>query len=688
MSTDRKMAVLEVGTSEIPAGYIPRAKEQLYSLVREGLEASGLACGDPVVLATPRRLVVFIGDIPPRGEESVEEVRGPSAEVAFRDGEPTKAAEGFARSQGVSVEDLVLRDEEKGSYAYALKRDPGGPAMDILAGLFTEAVSGINFPRTMRWGEGKHSFARPIRWVLALLGEDVIPVELAGVMADRESFGPRYNPRTVSVPRAADYRALVEETGIVLDERDRLDAIEDACRKIAGSVNCSPVLDPGLLEEVSYLVEYPTVLLGDIPDEFMQVPRIVIETAMTSHLRFFPVEDESGDLAPKFLSVINGTETMITTVRPGNELVLNSRLADARFFWEEDRRRDLAEYARELDTVVFHEGLGSLADRTARMGEIVQALSRSGHLDDDTAVHLARAVRLAKADLLTLMVGEFPDLQGRIGEEYARYSGEPEPVCRALGEQYLPAGSRGAMPETDVGTWLALVDKVDHLVGGFRASLVGTGSEDPYGMRRAATGILRILHSMGDIGLSSVIGPATGAHGAGDDANLHSDLLEYLTRRLARMMADEGFAPEVISGVLDRRWDIVSDVWDRALQVSDFLGEPEAEDMLTAWRRCRNLGQKGTPLEEIVPEEFESAEGVALARAFLEFEGEAEALLASADYTGFFRRASRLRKPVDDFLDSVMVMVPDEELKERRLGLLARIDELISKPMEWGELPG
>ncbi len=687
METTRD-AVLEIGTAELPASYIPGAVDDLRSAIHEELEAAGLPHRDPTVWATPRRLVVYIPGVPPRGEETVEEVRGPSESVAFQDGQPTRAAEGFARSQGVTVEDLVVRQDEKAAYVYALKRDPGGVATEILADAFSAAANSINFPRTMRWGTGEHAFARPVRWLAALWGDQVVPVELAGIRSGRRSLGPRYRPADIEVASAEQYTAAVEGTGVVLDPEVRSRMIVDACGRLTDGIGGTPVIAPELLREVSFLVEYPSVLLGSIPEDFLEVPRIVIETAMTSHLRFFPVEDESGGLAPYFLSVINGTEDMVPHVRPGNELVLNSRLADARFFWEEDKRRTPEDCARELGSVVFHEGLGSLADRTDRMFKMATAMVEAGLVPSEDADQLLRAVTLAKADLVTLMVSEFPDLQGRMGGEYARVWGEPESVCRALAEQYLPPGGAGELPETSVGMWLSLIDKVDHLVGGFRASLVGTGSEDPYGMRRAATAIARILGTLEEVKLHDVLTPALDAHGAGEDAGLRETILDFLTRRLARMMTDEGYAPEVVSGVLARGPERVPDAWERVRQVSEFLNRPEAEDMLVAWRRCHNLGAGGEALETLDPEEFPSREGRELAAALESLESTASDSLPRGDYLGFFSAAASIRGPVDAFLDAVMVMVPDEELKALRLGLLARIDELISAPMDWGELPG
>ncbi len=441
-------AVFEIGTAEIPAAYMPDAMEQMRAILEESLREAALDVEDVTIWATPRRLVAYLRSVPPRGRETSEEVRGPSESVAFTDGEPTRAAQGFARSQGVNVEELVVRDDEKGRYVYAQKTDPGRDSGEILSETFSGVPNSLNFPRTMRWGSGEHSFVRPIRWIVALLGDNIIPLEVAGIESDRMTGGPRFCPTLIEIARAESYPAALEDAGIVLDPAMRRQSIVESGRALAEEIGAEPVMPEELLEEVSHLVERPAVLMGSIPEEFMEVPRVVVETAMMQHLRFFPVEDSEGRLVPSFLSVINGTEDMIPTVRPGNELVLNSRLADARFFWEEDAKRSLEDYATELDSVVFHEGLGSLADRTHRMSRMAEAFAEAGFLEEEERGQLLRSVALAKADLVTLMVNEFPDLQGLMGEEYARLWGEPEPVCRAIGEQYLPAGSGDDLPGT------------------------------------------------------------------------------------------------------------------------------------------------------------------------------------------------------------------------------------------------
>ncbi|MFO8060328.1 MAG: glycine--tRNA ligase subunit beta [Bacillota bacterium] len=689
MSGEVRGALLEVGCAEIPAAYLPDAIDQMRALAAGQLREARLRFEAVDSWATPRRLVLAISGVPPRGEDSVREVRGPSAEIAYDDeGNPTPAAEGFARGQSVATQDLQRRTEDRGTYVYAVHRIPGRDAVDILAEVMSGVMTRLAFPRTMRWGVGEYSFVRPVRWLVALWGDSLIPLEFAGLRAGRQSRGPRYDPIRLTVERAEDYVSVLEAGGVMVDPEQRRRAIVRDCLEAARSLGGRALLKESVLDEVTYLVEHPVAVAGSIPRQYMDVPRIVVVTAMQSHLRFFPVEGEDGDLMPHFLSVINGTEQMRESVVRGNELVLNARLADARFFWDEDRKQSLEQYAGGLEDVVFHERLGSLADKVRRLGAMAERTAARGLIGPELPA-LQRAVGLCKADLLTQMVGEFPSLQGRIGAEYARAGGEEEEVCRAIEEHYLPTGSGDPLPRTQVGRLLSLIDKTDDLVGGFAASLEVSGSEDPYGLRRSATGILRLL---GEIGhrVGDLLGDSAKTHALSEDdaGDVIPEVMEFLRRRLLRMLLDRGFRHEVAVGVLNRGWDDVRDVWVRCEAVSDFLDSPEADDLLVAWRRCHNLGQEASGLEDLAPDEFATAEARDLCRAYLDLKRRGDPLLEGAEYGRFFSLAAGLRPRVDAFLDSVRVMVSRDEVRRRRLALLSEIASYLARPVDWSVLPG
>ncbi len=692
-SDELRTAVVELGCAEIPAAFLPDMMQQLQREVEEGLSRVSLDVREVRTLATPRRLVTLLDGVPPRGQEMSDEVRGPSVDVAYdEDGLPTQAAEGFARSQGVAVEELESRSEEKGEYVYAVHRRPGRAAAEALAEVMEGALSELSPPQTMRWGRGEYAFVRPVRWLLALLGEEVIPLEYAGAVAGRHTRGPRFRPEGAVVPTAGQYLQVLADARVVVDHRERREKIVAQCHERAQEVGGEALLDETLLDEVTYLVEHPAVVRGDIPTEFMNVPRVVVVTAMQEHLRFFPVQDSSGEMSPHFLSVINGTDNMVDSVRGGNELVLHARLADARFFWKDDAETSLARHAEQLEDVLLHRELGTYADKVKRLRTLVRRTAPCGFADGSSNELLDRAAQLCKADLVTQMVTEFPSLQGVMGEEYARVDGEDGRVCRAIGEHYRPTGRGDDLPQTEMGLWLSLLDKVDDLTGGFLASLSASGSEDPYGLRRAAAGIVRVLSVLPGISLRGLLREALNAHGASGGADIEEaleGLTRFLRRRMVRMMRAAGYTQHLTEGILAAGFDDIADVWTRAEHVEDFLQHcGRAEDFLVAWRRCHNLADRGDSDLQLQVEEFTEVETRQLCDEFLRLKPEVEELLDAGRYRDFLRRMASLREPVDAVMDSVMIMDPDEQVRRRRLALLAHIDEMFSRPMDWSRLPG
>ncbi len=689
--TNGSDVVLEVGCAELPAAFLPDAVAQMTRLAQQHMAVVGLPHRGIRGMGTPRRLVLYMEEVTDETEGMVEEVRGPSENIAFdEDGRPTAAAEGFARSQGMAVEDLQIRTEEKGRYVWAVKRQPGQGAEDALGEVISGVLQEISFPQTMRWGDGSHRFARPVRWILALRGPDVIDVEFAGCASDRYTRGPRFAPECIRVQRASEYMSDLADAGVVVEPERRREIIVRQCAQAAASVGGTAVIPPDLLKEVIYLVEHPQVGVGCIPPEFMNAPRVVVSTAMQTHLRFFPIEQaETDELAPYFLSVINGRKSMLEKVVQGNELVLNARLADAQFFWQEDSRRPLSVYAEELCGVVVGDKMGTLADKAKRLAEILQGLCDDGYIPHDLAGALRRAAHLCKADRVTQMVREFPGLQGRMGEEYARNDGEDEAVCRAIGEHYLPQGPQDPLPETPEGRWLSLVDKADSLVGAFSAGLQVSGSEDPYGLRRAANGILRLMADKSEVTISELFERCAGAYkvGATQQGKLSGQIEDFMARRMRSLLADAGYEHDLIEAVLARGADDIADLWRRIRAADDFLREPESEDLLTAWRRCFNLGQH---IEQVTvePGSFSAcaAEGLCSELELLRQEG--DRLLQEGRYREFFSRAAAIRPAVDRFLDEVVVMVDDEEARKRRLQLLHSVAEYLSAVADWSHLPG
>ena len=683
--------LLEVGCAEVPAGFLPDTLDQLVSLAESELSAVGLTYSEVQSWATPRRLILYISGVPQETMGKTEEIRGPSEEISFdENGEPTRAAEGFAASQGVALDDLQIRQEKRGRYVWAVLTSPGREAVSALRDAMQNILKSLSFPQTMRWGEGDIEFVRPLRWIVALYGTDIIPVEFAGKKAQRQTRGPRFSPENIDVENASEYIDKMREMQLIVRPQKRRERIVQQCGELAVSVNGSPVIPESLLQEVTFLVESPQVALGSIPSDFLEVPRVVITTAMQTHLRFFPVEDSDGQLKPYFLSVINGNDAMCDTVVPGNELVLHARLADARFFWEEDTEISLQEHAERLPEVIVHEEMGSLADKAERLSQVLCQLTADGVIRSGLQDTLLRAAQLCKADRVTLMVREFPALQGRMGEEYAKNDGEPAPVCTAIGEHYLPQRSGDPLPETPAGRWLSLVDKADNLVGGFAAGLQVSGSEDPYGLRRSANGILRLLALEDGVTVTQILRCCSEAYEISGEEfkSLRKRITLFVEERLRSLLSDAGFEYDLIEAVLARDSDDISDVWVRIETVAQFLDSSYAEDLLVAWRRCHNLGcdtyHAGVPKVQ----SFSAPAAQQLCAEFKEFRTEADRLLDEGDYEGFIIRGSQLREQVDRFLDEVIVMVDDEDTKSRRLNLLSSIADYLSIVADWSQIQG
>ena len=496
---ERLDLLVEVGCEEIPAAECGEARRQLAERAGTALAEAGLPYAVVRTLGTPRRLTLIVQGLAARQEAREEWVRGPSRAAAYGpDGEPTRAALGFARGQGVDVADLVVRETPQGAYVFARKVHPGRPAAQVLAEQLPAILGGLEFRRTMRWGDGEHRFIRPVHWLVALLGEEVLPVTFAGVRAGRVTYGHRFlHPGAVELASASeeDYRRRLAEAFVVVDPEERRQRIVEQAQAVAAAVGGEAEIDPELLDEVVDLVEYPTAFTGSFAAEMLELPRDVLVTTMKVHQRYFPVRRPGESrLLPYFIAVRNGDRQHLDTVRQGNERVIRARLADARFFFQQDRQRRLADRVPDLERVSFLPGLGTLLDKTRRLERLVGWLAERLGLPAAERELAMRAAHLAKADLVTSLVYEFTELAGRMGREYALLDGEPPAVAEALGEQYLPrGGDDGELPSTWPGLLLAIADRADTLAGCFAAGLEPTGSQDPYGLRRAGVGLLRLL---------------------------------------------------------------------------------------------------------------------------------------------------------------------------------------------------
>lgn len=694
--SDKQTLAFEVGVEEMPARFVPGAMADMASGAAEMLRRLRLDKYDRLeVLSTPRRLILMVYGLPAVQEEGETWVRGPSRQAAFdADGKPTPAAQGFARSQGIAPEDLVVKDTEQGSYVFARKVEAGRPAAEVLAGPLAELVLELPFPRPMRWGHGEIRFIRPIRWLLAMLDEEVIPVVIGNVTAGDQTHGHRtLNPGPHRVKTAADLPGLLRDIGLEPDVEARKQKIVEQAEAVAKELGGRAVFYDDLLTEVTHLVETPTAFAGSFDAAHLELPAELLITVMKVHQRYFPVAKDQGEgdgeapeLLPYFIGVCNGDDRNMATVRRGNERVIAARLADARFFYRQDQRRPLADYVPELARISFRERLGTMLDKTRRLEGLVAELCDYLGVEGPGKERALRAATLTRADLKTQVVYEFSELEGVMGRHYARLSGEPEEVAQALYEQYLPPpGSSGEdeadLPATMAGTLLAVADRADTLAGSFAIGLEPTGSQDPFGLRRQAAGLLVVLAKRGiSIPLRELFAKALAGYGAiegaDDPAATMDRLVEFCRVRLEGQMRDAGLRPDVIDAVLARDWTDVPDAWQRARAVTRLLAADHLDDVVTVYRRSHNLARQADD-RPVDRSRLQEAAELALHDSLLTLGPAAEAARAGGDYDEFFRTVARLRAVVDGFLDGVLVMAPEPDVRANRLALLRGVENLL-----------
>ncbi len=683
--------VLEIGTEEIPARFLPLALEDLAAKAGDLLAEYRLAYEGVAVYGTPRRLALSVRNLAPSQAPLVREVKGPPRKAAFDiDGKPTKAAVGFARTQGVAVDDLVTRLVGQVEYVFAVREETGRPAAEVLAELCPRLISTLSFPKSMRWGSLDFRFIRPIRWLLCLYGPEVIEFETAGVRSGRHTWGHRFlGGGRLPVPDAGSWFKLLEENYVLVDPVQRRQLIWDQVQKVAAAEGGTVEEDPELLAEVADLLEYPTVFCGRFPESYLELPEPVLVTPMREHQRYFPVRGANGRLLPRFIGVHNGTPEHLDLVRSGNEKVLRARLADAAFFFHEDLATPLTERGTALRKVVFQEGLGTMHEKVERLVALVGYLAEKLELDPDARQQALRAAALSKNDLVTNMVYEFPELQGIIGREYALRGGEDPVVAEAIREQYLPAPGRDELPRTGPGLVLALADRADNLVGAFGRGIQPTGSQDPYALRRQALGICYlVLDTPVYLDLEDLFRETHAAYGdrltVGVDETVTA-LMEFFGQRLRGLFQDRGLAYDVVEAVLAAGYTDIRDAWERGVALSGFRVHPAFEDICTAFTRAYNLARK-TKNFRVAPALFTDPAEDALYRAWQVVRDRVMDEVAKRRYDQALAVLAELRAPVDRFFDAVLVMVDDPDVRANRLALLNLIVGLCSRIADFSKI--
>lgn len=698
-----KDLLFEIGVEEIPAGFVIPAVQQLGDALVAGLKALSLTHGEVATYGTPRRLAVVIEDVADRQPDAEKEYKGPPADKAFdADGKPTQAAIGFARTRGVDVSALRVAQTDKGAWVCVTVTETGQEAATVLPELLQRAALGLSFPKTMRWADLEQRFARPIRWLVALLGDEVLEVEIAGVRAGNVTRGHRVlGSSEIRIAAASEYRDALRANYVLADVSEREEAIRTQAAEVAGALGGRARIDPDLLTEISFLVEWPTCFSGSFDGRFLQLPDPVIVKVMQGHQRYFPVEDNDGRLMAHFIAVRNGTAEGLDTVRAGNEKVIVPRLADAEFYLTEDLKHPLDERSKALERVTFMEGLGTLADKSRRLGRLCTLIAE-GHpgICEEGRTLLQRAAQLCKTDLVTLMVGDskLGELQGVVGGEYARRLGEPEAVATAIAEHYRPRGASDEMPASALGVALSIADKVDNLAACFRLGSVPSGSADPFALRRQAQGIVDMLVVAGlRLDMRALFAsalellPEPQLQREKDAARVLpvkdalDALMRFLAQRVDAVLSREGISYDLSRAVLAAEWHSPVEVVARGRFLQTMRDEDGAafDRLVTAAERPARIAR---------PADLPAGTTVDVA-AFVDlweqrlFEVASETAQAveralsaeQPDYGAAVSALGALAEPIDAFFTSVMVMVDDEKLRTNRLALLRSIDLIFGR---------
>ena len=671
--------LFEIGTEEIPAKFMPGILEQLKGLAEKKLQELRVPFASVTVFGTPRRMTFIADGVEETQASTVVESKGPSIKIAFgADGAPSKAAQGFARGQGIAVEDLIVRDE----YVYAVKKLTGQAVIELLPAFLVDIVESLSFPKNMRWADHDFRFVRPIRWLVAMLDDKIIPIEITGVKSGRNTIGHRFLSKgEVEIASAGDYAKVLREHFVLVDQDERRDMIRQQVEELAQKEGGIAEIDEDLLEEVVYLVEYPTALCGHFDDKFLTLPKEAVITPMREHQRYFPVLTADGKLLAKFITVRNGNSEGLDIVAHGNERVLRARLSDAEFFFNEDRKIKLEERLEKLKTVVFQEGLGNIYDKSVRLADIAMTLKKTLNVKVDEDV-LQRTALLSKTDLVTGMVCEFTELQGVMGREYALLDGEKPEVAQGIFEHYLPRFAGDELPATDIGRLVGIADKLDNIAATFSRGLIPTGSQDPYALRRQAIGIINILvdgnYHLPLLKTMSAVLELLNVPGA-KSGELLAQLQEFFIQRVKNMMGDQGIRYDVIDAVLNEKAnDDIVDLFVRAKALAEYVETPEAAESIQAFTRVANLCKKAEG-ETIIKESLfvEPAEKE-LYEVVCRLQKETIPALVGYNYAEVLKLMNEVSAPVNKFFDTVMVMDKDENVKNNRLALLVQVKETAS----------
>jgi glycyl-tRNA synthetase beta chain len=684
-----KELLLEIGTEEIPADLIPKALTDMDALIRKELGAARIVHGEIKTMATPRRLVLIVKDVAEKQDDQIIEKLGPAKRVSFDEaGNPTKAALGFARGQGIDISEVETISTEKGDYICSRKKILGEETRRILPDILSGFILSIPFQKSMRWMDLSIRFARPIHWLLALFGGEIVPFQIENVTSGRKTCGHRFmSPGFFLVKDAHDYLNKMRENYVVVNQEDRKRIILEEAEKAARTVSGKPVVIDKLLEEVVYLVEYPSAVCGSFDRAYLKLPKDVLITTMVEHQKYFPVVDGKGNLLPNFVTINNTLARDPAVVARGNEKVIRARLADAEFFFQEDRKVPLDEHAKKLRKVVFHSKLGTSEDKVERFRKLAGWIAE--RIQPDLKADVDRAASLAKADLETQMVYEFPSLQGIMGREYALIAGEKPDVAKAIYEHYLPTAAGGNLPETAIGAIVSIADKTDTICGFFGVNQPPTGTADPYALRRQALGIINIiLDRHYELRMPELIAESLGI--LADRLTVSrekalAEILEFFRARFDNMLTSQGHPYDVVDAVLARGISDFAVCLEKISAMEEFRKHPDFEPLTIAFKRVCNI-IKNFKGGRVDPAVFETDAERELYEAFGGVCRRALELIGKCDFKGALGEVARLRGPVDNFFESVLVMAEDEKVRNNRLALLDEISRLFFEIADFSKL--
>lgn len=701
--------LFEIGTEEIPAKFMPGILKQLKELAAAKMQELRIPFEDITVYGTPRRMAFIAGGVAETQADVVVEAKGPSVKIAYVSGAPSKAAQGFARGQGVDVKDLVVRD----NYVYAVKHLAGQPVVELLPGLLMDILTSLSFPKTMRWADYEFRFVRPIRWMVALFGDQIIPVEICGVKSGKFSMGHRFMQQSlkaaaesqgllsaalskvgnkvysalagvkgaVEIPSAGDYKKVMYDNFVMVDQDERRALILQQIKDLAAQNGGEAEINEDLLEEVNYLVEWPTALCGKFEEKFLSLPKECIITPMREHQRYFPVLDEDGNLLNKFITVRNGGSEHLDIVTHGNERVLRARLSDAEFFFNEDRAIKLEDRLEKLKTVSFQEGLGNMYDKSERLVKMAEMLRFAINTPVDEE-ELRRCALLCKTDLVTGMVIEFTELQGVMGREYALLDGEKPEVATGIFEHYLPRFAGDALPATTIGRIVGIGDKLDNICATFSRGLAPTGSQDPYALRRQALGVINILLDANyHISLAKIIAGTLYLLDIKPEetGKLVPQIMEFFKQRLRNLLMDQGIRYDVIDAVFaDKRNDDMVDLAVRCKALAAYVEAGNAEPLVQVSVRVSNLCKKFEKEVAISGALFKDESENKLHEVVAAVSKEIIPEIVLYDYAAVLKAGEKVIEPVNTFFDNVMVMDEDENVKNNRLAMLEEVRGIVN----------